>query len=81
MGDVMSTVIRTATLDQTLEEIDHHFEVVSGLPVVDSGLICIGVVSKSDKERASNGVCSLSLSWILDGLQFEFFNDLFLLMD
>ncbi|KAK8962927.1 hypothetical protein KSP40_PGU000443 [Platanthera guangdongensis] len=28
LGDVMSTTIRTATADQTLEEIDHHFKAV-----------------------------------------------------
>ncbi|RWR89020.1 CBS domain-containing protein CBSX1, chloroplastic [Cinnamomum micranthum f. kanehirae] len=58
LGDIMSTLIRTATEDQTLEEIDHHFGVVSGLPVVDNGLICIGVVSKTDIQRASNGLKS-----------------------
>ncbi|KAL5702628.1 hypothetical protein ACHQM5_027823 [Ranunculus cassubicifolius] len=58
LGEVMSTTIRTATVDQTLEEIDYHFEIVSGLPVIDEGLVCIGVVSKKDKERASNGLKS-----------------------
>ncbi|KAG9447637.1 hypothetical protein H6P81_013765 [Aristolochia fimbriata] len=48
LGEVMSTVIRTATIDQTVEEIKVHFEVVSGLPVVDDGLRCIGVISKKD---------------------------------
>jgi len=52
----MSMRIRAATADQTLEEIDHHFEFVSGLPVVDGELRCIGVVSKKDKTKASNGV-------------------------
>lgn len=62
LRDIMSTLIRTATEDQTLEEIDHHFGVVSGLPVVDNGLICIGVVSKRDIQRASNGVRPVFLS-------------------
>ncbi|KAK9160101.1 hypothetical protein Syun_006442 [Stephania yunnanensis] len=55
LGEVMSAVIRTASVDQTVEEIDHHFEFVSGLPVVDEKLACIGVVSKKDKQRAPNG--------------------------
>ncbi|KAG1362511.1 CBS domain-containing protein [Cocos nucifera] len=58
LGDVMSTQIRTATADQTLEEIDHHFEVVSGLPVIDAELKCIGVVSKQDRAKASHGLKS-----------------------
>ncbi|XP_038979475.1 uncharacterized protein LOC103717734 [Phoenix dactylifera] len=53
LGEVMSTQIRTATADQTLEEIDHHFQVVSGLPVIDAELKCIGVISKKDKAKAS----------------------------
>ncbi|KAJ4968686.1 hypothetical protein NE237_015387 [Protea cynaroides] len=58
LGEVMSTLIRTATVDQTLEEIDHHFEIVSGLPVIDDQFRCIGVVSKKDKQRASLGLKS-----------------------
>ncbi|XP_058101275.1 uncharacterized protein LOC131245684 [Magnolia sinica] len=58
LGEVMSTLIRTVTVDQTLEEIDHHFEVVSGLPVINEELVCIGVVSKKDKQEASNGLKS-----------------------
>ncbi|KAI0494057.1 hypothetical protein KFK09_024188 [Dendrobium nobile] len=58
LGEVMSTSIRTATADQTLEEIDHHFEIVSGLPVINENLKCIGVISKKDKAKASNGLKS-----------------------
>ncbi|XP_010933173.1 uncharacterized protein [Elaeis guineensis] len=58
LGEVMSTQIRTATADQTLEEIDHHFEVVSGLPVIDAELKCIGVVSKQDRAKAFDGLKS-----------------------
>ncbi|KAK8967168.1 hypothetical protein KSP40_PGU001219 [Platanthera guangdongensis] len=58
LGDVMSTAIRTATADQTLEEIDHHFMAVSGLPVIDENLRCIGVISKTDKAKASQGLKS-----------------------
>lgn len=56
LGEVMSTQIRVAKADQMLEEIDHHFELVSGLPVVDSELRCVGILSKSDRARASNGL-------------------------
>nr|XP_010911090.1 uncharacterized protein LOC105037085 [Elaeis guineensis] len=58
LGEVMSTQIRTATADQTLEEIEHHFQVVSGLPVIDADLKCIGVISKKDKTKASCGLKS-----------------------
>ncbi|XP_038974354.1 uncharacterized protein LOC103723298 isoform X1 [Phoenix dactylifera] len=61
LGEVMSTQIRTATADQTLEEIDHHFEVVSGLPVIDAELKCIGVVSKQDRAKASHGFLWFSI--------------------
>lgn len=54
----MSTPVRTAKSDQTLEEIAHHFEAVSTLPVVDGNLICIGVISKNDQAKASHGVRS-----------------------
>ncbi|XP_073102762.1 uncharacterized protein [Elaeis guineensis] len=56
LGEVMSTPLRVAMADQMLEEIDHHFELVSGLPVVDSELRCVGMVSKNDRARASNGI-------------------------
>lgn len=52
LGEVMSTAIITATADQTLEEVEHHFKYVSGLPVVDDDLRCIGIISKSDRARA-----------------------------
>ncbi|MQL71313.1 hypothetical protein Taro_003610 [Colocasia esculenta] len=58
LGDVMSTKVRAATADQTLEEIDHHFEFVSGLPVIDDELRCIGVISKKDKAKAPHGLKS-----------------------
>jgi CBS-domain-containing membrane protein len=47
-----------ATVEQTLEEVEGHFGVVSGLPVVDSTRRCVGVVVKSDCARASHGVSS-----------------------
>lgn len=58
LGEVMSTTIRTATVGQTVEEIDHHFEFVSGLPVIDDDFVCIGVVSKKDKAKATDGLKS-----------------------
>ncbi|XP_020260004.1 uncharacterized protein LOC109836504 [Asparagus officinalis] len=58
LGEVMSTRIRAAAAEQTLEAIDHQFEFVSGLPVVDEELRCIGVVSRRDKAKASNGLKS-----------------------
>lgn len=41
---VMSTGLRTATVAQSLEEMNHHFEVVFGLPIVDVQFKCIGVL-------------------------------------
>ncbi|XP_077250927.1 uncharacterized protein LOC143890218 [Tasmannia lanceolata] len=58
LAEIMSTLIRTATADHTLAEIDHYFEEVSGLPVIDDELRCIGVVSKRDKAKASDGLKS-----------------------
>jgi CBS-domain-containing membrane protein len=54
----MSTPVLMATVEQTLEEVEGHFGVVSGLPVVDSTRRCVGVVVKSDCARASHGVSS-----------------------
>jgi CBS domain-containing protein len=59
LGETMSTPVLVATADQTLEEVECHFEAVSGLPVVDSSLRCVGVVVKNDRARASHGVSSL----------------------
>ncbi|KAF3320364.1 CBS domain-containing protein [Carex littledalei] len=56
VSEVMSTPVRTAKSDQTLEEVAHHFEAVSTLPVVDGNLICIGVISKNDQDKASHGL-------------------------
>ncbi|KAJ8499005.1 hypothetical protein OPV22_009557 [Ensete ventricosum] len=55
LGEVMSTTIVTAKAGQMLEEIDHHFEFVSALPVVDGDLKCIGVISRHDRAEASLG--------------------------
>jgi len=58
LGDVMSRTIRTATAEQLLEEIDYHFAIISGLPVTDKDLKCIGVISKKDKEKSPKGLKS-----------------------
>jgi CBS domain-containing protein len=55
LWEAMSTPVIVATAEQTLEEVECHFEAVSGLPVVDSSLRCIGVVVKNDRTRASHG--------------------------
>lgn len=78
LGEVMSSPIRTATVDQSLEEIEHHFEFVSGLPVVDGDVRCVGVVSRKDFSRASHGV-SLSLIYFSIYLMI-FFNFVFILL-
>jgi predicted transcriptional regulator len=56
----MSAPVLVATAEQTLEEVECHFETVSGLPVIDASLRCVGVIVKSDRARASHGVSSLS---------------------
>lgn len=58
LADVMSKAIYIATPDQLLEEINTSFETVTGLPVVDKDLKCIGVISKKDKAKASKGLKS-----------------------
>jgi CBS domain-containing protein len=54
----MSTIKHTATPDQLLEEVDHCFLTISGLPVINEQLQCIGVLSKKDRAKASKGVTS-----------------------
>lgn len=61
LGDVMSRPVQVATPGQRLAEIDAFFATQSGLPVVDDEGRCIGVVSKKDKAKATNGVSSLML--------------------
>ncbi|CAN6232920.1 unnamed protein product [Urochloa humidicola] len=55
LSEAMSTPVLVATAEQTLEEVECHFEAVSGLPVVDSSLRCVGVVVKNDRTKASQG--------------------------
>ncbi|RWW11190.1 hypothetical protein GW17_00025216 [Ensete ventricosum] len=67
LEEVMSTTIVTAKAGQMLEEIDHHFEFVSALPVVDGDLKCIGVISRHDRAEASLGVGSYSFLLLIVG--------------
>jgi CBS domain-containing protein len=64
LGDVMSHPVQVATPGQRLAEIDAFFatQQFSGLPVVDKGGVCVGVVSKKDKAKAPNGVSCRSYS-------------------
>ncbi|XP_020570961.1 CBS domain-containing protein DDB_G0289609-like [Phalaenopsis equestris] len=54
LRDMMSKGIRTARAEQSLGEIAGCFEFVSGLPVVDDDLRCVGVVCKNDLARANH---------------------------
>ncbi|CAM0954751.1 unnamed protein product [Alopecurus aequalis] len=58
LGEVMSRPVEVAMADQRLAEIDDLFATQSGLPVLDDEGRCVGVVSKKDKARASNGLDS-----------------------
>ena len=58
LGDVMSRPVQVAVAGQKLAEIDAFFASQSGLPVLDDEGRCIGVVSKKDKAKASNGLDS-----------------------
>lgn len=58
LADVMSSIRYTAMPDQVLEEVDHYFLSVSGLPVVNEDYKCIGVLSKKDRAKAANGLQS-----------------------
>uniref|UniRef100_A0ACD5ZEW1 Uncharacterized protein n=1 Tax=Avena sativa TaxID=4498 RepID=A0ACD5ZEW1_AVESA len=51
LREAMSTPVLMVTAEQTLEEVQGHFQVVSGLPVVDSARRCVGVVVKSDQPK------------------------------
>ena len=60
LAEVMSTKMYFARPDQLLEEVDHIFSTISGLPVVNKDLKCIGVMSKKDRTKAVKGVRLLS---------------------
>ncbi|KAF7086964.1 hypothetical protein CFC21_090198 [Triticum aestivum] len=55
LREAMSTPVLMVTAEQALVEVEGHFQLVSGLPVVDSARRCVGVVVKSDCARASHG--------------------------
>jgi CBS domain-containing protein len=54
LADVMSKTIATAFPQQLLHEVEHHFKNISGLPVIDKELKCVGVLSKKDFKKASD---------------------------
>eukprot|EP00246_Nothoceros_aenigmaticus_P007418 TRINITY_DN21198_c0_g1_i1.p1 TRINITY_DN21198_c0_g1~~TRINITY_DN21198_c0_g1_i1.p1 ORF type:complete len:235 (-),score=20.34 TRINITY_DN21198_c0_g1_i1:581-1285(-) len=58
LADVMSKLIYTVRAENLLEEVDHFFAEISGLPVIDKDLKCVGVLSRKDKTRAPNGLKS-----------------------
>ncbi|KAJ7540869.1 hypothetical protein O6H91_10G034600 [Diphasiastrum complanatum] len=58
LADVMSKRIYTCSPCDLLESVDHYFIDISGLPVVDENLKCVGVLSKKDKIKASKGLKS-----------------------
>ncbi|XBH65737.1 hypothetical protein VPH35_119292 [Triticum aestivum] len=51
LREAMSTPVLMVTAEQALVEVEGHFQLVSGLPVVDSARRCIGVVVKSDRSK------------------------------
>jgi CBS-domain-containing membrane protein len=57
----MSRPVQVAMPGQRLAEIEAFFTAQSGLPVVDDEGRCVGVVSKKDRAKATNGVSSLLL--------------------
>uniref|UniRef100_A0A0C9QMK4 TSA: Wollemia nobilis Ref_Wollemi_Transcript_22064_1064 transcribed RNA sequence n=1 Tax=Wollemia nobilis TaxID=56998 RepID=A0A0C9QMK4_9CONI len=58
LAEVMTSQVYVAYPDQLLEDIDHHFANISGIPVIDEQKKCIGVLSKKDTAKASNGLKS-----------------------
>ncbi|BBM97785.1 hypothetical protein MPTK1_1g08300 [Marchantia polymorpha subsp. ruderalis] len=55
LADVMSKTIYTAYPEQKLSEVAHFFNQISGLPVVNSNLECVGVLSRKDRSKAKDG--------------------------
>ncbi|VAI63102.1 unnamed protein product [Triticum turgidum subsp. durum] len=51
LREAMSTPVLMVTAEQALVEVEGHFQLVSGLPVVDSARRCVGVVVKSDRPK------------------------------
>lgn len=70
LAEVMSKLMYIAFPDQSLEEVDCHFAEISGLPVVDTDHRCVGVLSKTDRSKASDVSSILHLSlvnWLFTG--------------
>eukprot|EP00270_Netrium_digitus_P005744 TRINITY_DN176_c0_g1_i1.p1 TRINITY_DN176_c0_g1~~TRINITY_DN176_c0_g1_i1.p1 ORF type:complete len:244 (-),score=32.51 TRINITY_DN176_c0_g1_i1:295-987(-) len=55
LADVMTKKVWMARELNTMGEIEHHFDHISGLPVVDENQVCIGVVSKKDRSKSDLG--------------------------
>ncbi|KAH9326564.1 hypothetical protein KI387_006742 [Taxus chinensis] len=55
LAEVMSEQVYTASPHQSLRDINHHFAIVSGLPIVNEEMKCVGVLSRKDAAKASNG--------------------------
>lgn len=55
LADIMSKTLFTAFPHQSLTEVVHFFNEVTGFPVVDEDYKVIGVISKKDRARASAG--------------------------
>lgn len=56
LADIMNTTIRSAAPENTLSEVNHHFEFVTGLPVVGTDLTCVGVISRKDVAKSGSGL-------------------------
>lgn len=54
VATVMTRDVRTASPDDRLADILHHFEHVSGLPVVDAERRCVGIIVRGDVEGATS---------------------------
>jgi len=54
LAEVMSKIMHIAYPDQALQEVDHCFSEISGLPVVDEAYKCLGVLSRKDRSKASD---------------------------
>lgn len=54
LAEVMSKIMHIAYPDQALQEVEHCFSEISGLPVVDDTYKCLGVLSRKDRSKASD---------------------------
>jgi predicted transcriptional regulator len=58
VANVMTEIRYSARPEQLLEDINHYFDEVSGVPVVDNDFKCVGVLSKKDGSKAANAMKS-----------------------